>query len=312
MVRGAELLQEYRATLVAAGRAPNTIYQRIGDVERFRAVIGDLCAVRGEDLTSYFAAHKAWKPEYRKNVATSLRQFYTWAHGRGSIAEDITTYIPHVPVPRQALPPAPEEVLEAALRNARHNVRAILLLGATLGMRRTEIATAHPRNRAGRVLTVTGKNGKGRRIPLDDMTMAALDDLEKPAESRRLLFPGAERRRTPAPLHDLQVGSRSAWVRVEYPAFCVDVPGKQGFERTKDIRAVQGLLGHESLSTTALYVHIDEDDMARVTAATSFQTQPQPEPTPAKRSDMAALLAEIVDVTARAAAVGLNVRLSVE
>ena len=311
MVRGAELLQEYRATLVAAGRAPNTIYQRIGDVERFRAVIGDLCAVRGEDLTSYFAAHKAWKPEYRKNVATSLRQFYTWAHGRGSIAEDITTYIPHVPVPRQALPPAPEEVLEAALRNARHNVRAILLLGATLGMRRTEIATAHPRHRAGRVLTVTGKNGKGRRIPLDDMTMAALDDLESRQSRDVYYFPG---RSGDGHLHPCTIYK---WVRAALGSGWSTHSlrrraGKQGFERTKDIRAVQGLLGHESLSTTALYVHIDEDDMARVTAATSFQTQPQPEPTPAKRSDMAALLAEIVDVTARAAAVGLNVRLSVE
>ncbi len=172
------MLDRYLATLVAAGRAQNTIEQRIGDVERFSRSVEDLRHVRSDDVTAYFAAHPAWRPEYRKKVATSLRLFFTWALANGLLSQDPLSGIPKVRVPRYARPPVPEVTIRSAQRSATLHELAILQLGGGLGLRRTEIATSHPRNRDGRVLTVVGKGGRSRRIPLDDATLHTLLTLE--------------------------------------------------------------------------------------------------------------------------------------
>ncbi|MGF3057318.1 tyrosine-type recombinase/integrase [Microbacterium sp. YY-01] len=308
------MLKEYKASLVAAGRASNTIVQRVGDVERFMRSVSNLEAVTAADVTAYFAAHPQWKPEYRKKVATSLRLFFRWA-GRERLIHDPSRGLPVVRVPRFARPPAPDALIEDVLRSAPLKDRAVLLLGATLGLRRTEIATLHPRDRLERVLTVTGKGGHSRRIPLDDHTLATLRELEREQGADSYYFPGTS---GTGHVHPCTIYK---WVRRMLgpdwtPHSLRRRAGHAGFQRTTNIRAVQTLLGHASLDTTALYVHVDEDDVAEVTAATSMATKlPLPGPLNAvvmPDNSVADVLEQIMTVSARARAAGLNVILSVE
>ena len=130
------MFQEYRRRLLAAGRSTATISQRIGDVKRFAQTVPDLLKAREDDVTDYFASHPDWKPEYRKNVATSLRQFFVFAVETGLMDTDPSSAIPGIHVPRTARQPAPDEVIERALAGANLHVQAILLLGGTLGLTR--------------------------------------------------------------------------------------------------------------------------------------------------------------------------------
>ncbi|MFS0852538.1 tyrosine-type recombinase/integrase [Microbacterium sp. 179-I 3D4 NHS] len=276
---------------------------------RFSRFAGDLTLAGPEEVIAYFATHPEWRPEYRKKVATSLRLFFRWAHQHDLLARDPAVGIPQVRVPRYARPPAPETSILSALGRATLHERAVLQLGASLGLRRTEIATSHPRNRDGRILTVVGKGGRSRRIPLDDATLKTLLDIEALQGRTSYYLPGG----TNGHLHPCTVYK---WVvRMLGPGWSTHSlrrrAGREGFQRTKNIRAVQSLLGQSSLDTTALYVHVDESEIADVTSATSLGVRPASE-LPESGHSLAEVIQQIADVSARARDVGLNVRLSVE
>ncbi|WP_156762012.1 tyrosine-type recombinase/integrase [Microbacterium karelineae] len=301
-------MSAYRETLLAAGRSTATIAQRVGDVERFGRTV-DLRSCTVDDVTAYFATHPAWSAEYRKKIAISLRLFFAWAQKRNLLVHHPEAGIPRVRVPRTARPPAPDDEIERALAMATPRERAAILLGASLGMRRAEITAAHPQHRRGRVLTVTGKGGRTRHLPLDDETYRALVALESGQGRDVPYFPGGS---ADGHVHPCTIYK---WVTAILPGWSPHSlrrrAGREGFRRTKNIRAVQTFLGHESLDTTALYVHVDQDEVAAVTEATSFGRTARAASIDDATMDVAAVLAEITAVTDRAAAVGLNVKLTV-
>ena len=55
---------------------------------------------------------------------------------------------------------------------------AMLGLAGAQGVGRGEIAIAHPMNREGDLLRVTGKGSKGRVVPLDALTLNLLEQIE--------------------------------------------------------------------------------------------------------------------------------------
>jgi integrase len=306
------LIEDYRRTLVAAGRAADTITQRIGDVVRFAATVPSLADATREDVTEYFAGQgRDWKPEYRKKVATSLRLFFQWAAARDLLSHTPEEGLPRVRVLRAARPPAPEARIRSALSVATLHERAVILLGASMGMRRTEIAKAHPRDRTGMVLTVDGKNGRRRELPLDELTYAALVDLESRQGLDSYYLPG----RFGGHIHPCTVYK---WVvRLVGEGWATHSlrrrAGREGFAATKDIRAVQEFLGHGSLDTTELYTFTPTPAVVAVTAATSLAASPLPSlpASVAVDDDVAAIFEAVAAVSARARAAGLNVEMTV-
>ena len=119
----------------------------------------------------------------------------------------------------------------------------------------------------GRTVTVLGKGGKQRRVPVHDAAVAALrawfddgrDDMEGPPEAAFVNRRGARLgprdvrrildRRSASPTHPHAV-------RHTYATHLLDGGA--------DLRVVQELLGHASLATTQVYTHVSKERLRAV------------------------------------------------
>jgi integrase len=162
--------------------------------------------------------------------------------------------IPRVHMPRGVPRPTPEDVYRSALLAADNRVRLMIHLAAVCGLRRGEISRLRyddvVEDLLGWSLRVKGKGGHERMVPLP--TELAID-LRRHANG--WVFPSPAR---PGPLTPAHVGvlvSRAlpdGWACHSLRHRC----GTVAYASSKDLRAVQELLGHARADTTAGYTKI--------------------------------------------------------
>ena len=121
-------------------------------------------------------------------------------------------------------------------------------------------------------VTVTGKGSKTRTVPVGARAREALKDwIEKrngiAAPNEKALFVGARGRR----ISPAVVGSRlAAWARRRglaervHPHMLRHSFASHVLQSSQDLRAVQEMLGHASISTTQVYTHLDFQALAKV------------------------------------------------
>ncbi len=148
----------------AAGLRPATIKLR-GMWLRRAARSVDLRLATPGDLIDWLAAHD-WQPETRKSARSALRSFYAWATESGHLAHNPAAKLPPVRVPPGVPHPTPTDILRRALGEASARDRLMLALAAFAGLRRTEIAELRWSHVDHRVLSITGKGGRRRLIPV--------------------------------------------------------------------------------------------------------------------------------------------------
>jgi integrase/recombinase XerC len=122
------------------------------------------------------------------------------------------------------------------------------------------------------VVTVTGKGAKTRTVPVGARARAALQEwLDQrngiAAPGEKALFVGARGRR----ISPAVVGARlAAWARRRglpehvHPHMLRHSFASHVLQSSQDLRAVQELLGHASISTTQVYTHLDFQALAKV------------------------------------------------
>ncbi|WP_181064202.1 tyrosine-type recombinase/integrase [Pseudoclavibacter sp. AY1F1] len=264
--------RDYRHYLYAGRKAPGTIEQRLGDLERFQRTTGLLPrkATARELLTYMSNGYSDWSPSYSKRIRGTLRSYYQWRVQDGRASEDPSESLPPIKVPkRRARRPAPDEVVLAAFDSGTLVERAIIALAASMGLRRNEIASLPLSARDGSTLRVVGKGSRERVLPLDSDTLHLLVELEgQVLPGQHYYFPG----RFPGThLHSHTVYEYvKRLMPEEFPHSLRHRAGTKGFRETKDIRATQELLGHASLATTEVYIESDLRDVAALTRATSM------------------------------------------
>lgn len=206
-------------------------------------------------------------------VASGLRRFLRYARKSGAI--DVEPSFPMTEkIRRRRLPRAvPEEKLlqtldHLALRGTSARDRAVLELLYGSGIRVAEAARLSLADIDARTRTIRirGKGGKERIAPL---THAALAALEESLRARHL--EGSEEEAN-LPLFVNRRGSRlTARTLRRIVARCLPASSERGgasphalrhsfathlLDHGADLRAVQELLGHARLSTTAVYTHV--------------------------------------------------------
>lgn len=249
-------VQQWARWMAAANNTPDTIAQRVYHVTRvLREIGGDPWAVTADQLIDWLGA-QGWKPNTMRAYRASLRAFYTWGQGVGRRVDNPGLLMPSVRMPRGVPRPAPEDVYRAALLVSDERVRLMVHLAAICGLRRGEISRVRHQDvvpdLVGWSLRVVGKGGHVRMVPLPE---------ELAVDLRRLatgwVFPSPSR---PGPLTAAHVGklvSRAlpeGWTCHTLRHRC----GTVAYAATKDLRAVQELLGHARTDTTALYTKIPE------------------------------------------------------
>lgn len=234
-------------------RAPDTIRIRRGTLVAFASDYA-LAEVAMSDVVAWIAARPGG-PARRQGHLAGLRGFYRWAVATGRLDHDPTTLIPGYHVPRPAKMPAPEHILAAGLSAAGDLTRRALLLGAYQGLRRAEIAAVHSDDVTDGWLTVLGKGQRRRRIPIHPLLrddLAALDGWAFPSPR--------------CPGEHVSPGTIARWITEALgdgwtPHSLRRRLGTRSYRASRDIRAVQQILGHASVATTQLYVYADEDSL---------------------------------------------------
>ena len=229
----------------------------------------DLLEFLGERMQS------GYRPKSVARALSSLRRFYRFLVAGGLRGDDPTARIdsPRIgrPLPGslsevqvEALLEAPDTALPVGLRD-----RAMLELLYATGLRVSELVAleqsqVNPRQG---VLRITGKGARDRLVPLGEV---AADWLRVYLEQARPVL--MEHR---APSEGVFVTRRGAgmtrqafWYRIKQYAAVAGIPvalsphtlrhafATHLLDHGADLRVVQMLLGHSSLSTTQIYTHV--------------------------------------------------------
>lgn len=261
-----ELLNAYANYLLAAGLASGTITVYISNLRAFRR---DLRAVTLAELEAFLADLKRHgrRPETIKSFRTSFRSFYQWAYKRGVVAADPTIDLRGVHIPKTVARLAPDDAVQYGLLTAPLDEQQMILAGRMGCLRLSEITNLHMRDRHGDIFRVCGKGGKTRNVPINDTWMGVVLELERTMPHGYYLagrFGGA--------VHPSTV-SKKIHGRTGYNPHALRHAGATAaFEATHDIRALQELLGHESLATTERYLHTSLEAIRRAANGTEFKS----------------------------------------
>lgn len=251
-------LEQWTAWMRAAGRPETTIGLRVYHVRRVMAAIDvSPWEITAEDLVR-FLADQVWAAETRRSYRASLRAFYAWGQACGRRPDSPAHLLPPITVPRGVPRPTPNELYRAALSAAGPRERLMVLLAAVCGLRRGEIARARREDvepdLLGYSLRVHGKGGHVRSVPLPDALAAQL--LSAPPG---WLFPSSRSDGGHLTAHHVGVlVSRllpEGWTCHTLRHRCATV----AYASTRDLRAVQELLGHAKPETTARYTQVPVD-----------------------------------------------------
>jgi integrase/recombinase XerD len=281
------------------GAAAHTIDAYTRDISEFLAFLAskgnDAKRATTDHLRAFLAslARKGLAPTSRARKLSAIRQFFRFLLAEGMRSDDPCSAIdsPRLgrPLPKILSLTEVETLLETAKeasakpadgvarRRAMRLYAALETLYAT-GLRVSELI-ALPRNvltADDRVLTIKGKGGRERLVPLNDAAREALAahlaelraDEERGRGASPWLFPSSAgghitRQRFGQELKALALAAGLEPARVS-PHVLRHAFASHLLERGADLRTVQQLLGHADISTTQIYTHVIEERLRRL------------------------------------------------
>jgi integrase/recombinase XerD len=257
------------------GAAVNTLAAYRRDLEGAEQVLGELAAASRESLAHLGNRWADLAPATVARKASALRQFYGFLLDEGQREDDPSPALPR-PATRRPLPKilshadvetlfARAELEAAGDRPAAVRLLALLELLYGSGLRATELVSlplaAVPRDAP--LLTITGKGGQQRMVPVSGRAKQALSRwLEVRPDDRKFLFPSRGQHLTRIRLFQL-LKDLAARASID-PAKLSPHVLRHAFathllEGGADLRVLQTLLGHADIATTQIYTHVDAE-----------------------------------------------------
>lgn len=275
-------LKDYEYYLkIECAMSPNTVASYISDLTAFFSAVGkDPKDVVPEDIISYFAETTALSKRSQARVLSSLHSFYKWMIMEGEMTDNPSDAI-EAPKLGKYLPAvlSVEEVerliaavdLDSAFGK---RDRAMLETLYGLGLRVSELVSLRISSiwTEQGFVSVIGKGDKQRLVPLGGMARDAIRDyleVRGPAadrESSDILFLNRFGRALTrvAVFKMIKAYAMKAGISKEIsPHTLRHSFATHLIENGADLRAVQEMLGHESILTTEIYTHIDSSTWQR-------------------------------------------------
>lgn len=280
--------------------SPHTVASYLRDLDKFiawgqRAGLSQLTQIDSQHIRQCLAAlHRDGLAAVSlQRWLSSLRAFFDFGIARGWLA---TSPVVGVRAPKKArkLPRAMDIDQTAQFLALAGDDwlscrdRAILELFYSSGLRLAELVSLNlgDLDIADRTLTVTGKGRKTRTLPVGSMALKAMvvwlgQRAAVAAVGETALFithrggrigPRAVQQR----LHVLSV--RQGMAEPVHPHMLRHSFASHLLESSTDLRAVQELLGHASLSTTQIYTHLDFQHLAKVYDSAHPRARRKPAP----------------------------------
>lgn len=276
------------------GASPKTLEAYERDVRQFLGFLkrhlghvpclGDLERLDAKTVRAFLAARRKQGAISRSlsRTLSALRTFFRWLEAEATLENRavLQVALPKVPhsVPKPLNVEAAAAVAGAATDAAANWIdardRAVLLLLYGCGLRISEALSLTSRNApvAGRdVMHIKGKGGKERMVPVLAIVSRAIEDYIAqcpfPLEPDGALFLGARG----GPLSPRLIQLRMEKLRDELGLAETATPHalRHSFathllSAGADLRQIQELLGHASLSTTQIYTEVDRDRLLAV------------------------------------------------
>ncbi|MCD2194761.1 site-specific tyrosine recombinase XerD [Actinomycetospora endophytica] len=282
---------------VERGMSPHTLSNYRRDLERYlehltRAGRAELAEVRGGDVGEFLIALRRGDDEHRPLATSSatravvaVRGLHRFALAEGLVVRDVAADV-HPPSSAKRLPKALDvttvtRLLEAPPDDDPRGVRdrALLEMLYSTGARITEITDldVDDVDAEQRTVVLTGKGGKQRLVPVGRPALAALEAYRVRAR------PGfaTRGRGTPALFlnaRGARLSRQSAWNVIREAAERAGLTQsisphtlRHSFathllDGGADLRVVQELLGHASVTTTQIYTLVTVDTLREVFA----------------------------------------------
>jgi integrase/recombinase XerD len=281
---------------VERGLSPATVRAYRGDLRDFADSRGTTGAwASGPDaVLGYLAARTrrgrrldpGLAPTSLRRRAAALKGFYRFAFGEGLIPLDIAAHIdlPRMPrlLPETLSQPETERLLGAPAESAVQD-RALLELLYAAGLRISEALRLDLEDLSldGAFVRVIGKGDRERLVPVGEVALDALRAwLDGPRRVLVDVHHVAPLRGGPVFLGQRgnRLGRQQAWAIVKRAAAAAGLGARVSphtlrhsfathlLEGGADLRIVQELLGHASISTTQLYTHVTGERIREVYA----------------------------------------------
>ena len=238
----------------------------------------DPLGLQTEQLRAFIAAEhrRGLSPKSLQRRLSACRSFYRWLLRHGRIVASPAAGLRAPKAPRKL--PQVLDVDEAVqlvelptdaplgLRD-----RAMLELFYSSGLRLSELCALRWRDLdfAEGLVTVLGKGGKQRTVPVGSHARKALDDWrrESGGQSDGAIFPG--RGGGPITARAVQIrlrqlAQRQGLFKRVHPHLLRHSFASHVLESSGDLRGVQELLGHADIATTQIYTHLDYQHLAKV------------------------------------------------
>jgi integrase/recombinase XerD len=292
-----DAIEAYLTFLAAErGLAPATIRAYRGDLADFAAARGTAreWAAGPEAALGYLAARTrrgrrtdpGLAPTSLRRRAAAIKGFYRFAFGEGLVPLDVAAHLdlPRMPrllpetltqaeTERLLTAPSPDAVLDRALLELLY--AAGLRISEALRLDREDLSLD------GAFVRVIGKGDRERLVPVGDVALDAVRAwLDGPREALVRLHHVEPIRGGPVFLgrSGRRLARQQAWGMVKRAAAAAGLSGRVSphtlrhsfathlLEGGADLRIVQELLGHASISTTQLYTHVTGERIREVYA----------------------------------------------
>jgi integrase/recombinase XerC len=276
-------MSDYLTWLRAGARTSGTLTTRRNHLTSFAQVHAGPWTVTEGDLARWLSRGD-WSPATKRGQRATLRSFYGWAERVGLVVDSPARDLDPVRQRRSLPRPTPADIAREALDAADDRVALALNLAMYAGLRRAEIAGLHTRDIGETSLRVLGKGGNERLVPMHPQ-LAAL--LREETERRRAgldlgngwgrqvppadgwLFPSTDPSRHITPRWLGRLVSRTSadgWTAHTYRHRFAT----QAYAATRDLRAVQELLGHSKPETTARYAAVPDGALSAAVLGVGF------------------------------------------
>ena len=225
------------------------------------------------DLRRWLAQGASAPSSVQRRIA-SLRSFYRWMlrerHVQESPAERLRAPRVKRPLPRTLLEEEVKVVVEQGIGEGWRRVRnlAALELAYGAGLRVSEVVSLDVADvdlEQSLVLVRLGKGRKDRVVPIGPPAVAAVRALlAEGVEAGPLLRNRSGRRLTTRALYDvMRAAGVAAGLSGVHPHVLRHSFATHLLEGGADIRSIQEMMGHASLSTTQRYTHVDLAQLQR-------------------------------------------------
>ncbi|MFH1725153.1 MAG: tyrosine recombinase [Elusimicrobiota bacterium] len=284
---GPTLLEEFvRHLSLERGLAHNTCLAYASDLGEFLKWLRRRDPLRVspallDDYLWHLKSEKHLKPTSIFRKMEALRAFYRFQAAEERVAEDPTRNFksPHLPerLPKFLTLDEIETLLGARDRGDFRMVRAktmLELLYAT-GMRASELLSLRPEyvNLQDGWVRVLGKGAKERMIPVHARAGETLARYLRARGARfkdRIVDPQVFLNRSGKALSRVQLwrdlrtlGRQAGLSRALYPHLVRHTFASHLLQGGADVRSLQEMLGHASLTTTQIYTHLDRSGLKR-------------------------------------------------